>query len=30
VQQFLNRVPEDESKADGSYLRELIDFGEAK
>ena len=30
VQQFLNRVPEDESKVDGSYLRELIDFGEAK
>jgi phospholipid/cholesterol/gamma-HCH transport system ATP-binding protein len=24
VQQFLNRVPEDESKADSSYLRELI------
>jgi phospholipid/cholesterol/gamma-HCH transport system ATP-binding protein len=24
VQQFLNRVPEDESKTDGSYLRELI------
>jgi phospholipid/cholesterol/gamma-HCH transport system ATP-binding protein len=25
VQQFLNRVPEDESKTDGSYLRELIE-----
>jgi phospholipid/cholesterol/gamma-HCH transport system ATP-binding protein len=25
VQQFLNRVPEDESKADSSYLRELIE-----
>jgi phospholipid/cholesterol/gamma-HCH transport system ATP-binding protein len=24
VQQFLNRVPEDESKTDGSYLRELF------
>ena len=24
VQQFLNRVPDDESKADSSYLRELI------
>ena len=25
VQQFLNRIPEDESKTDGSYLRELIE-----
>jgi phospholipid/cholesterol/gamma-HCH transport system ATP-binding protein len=25
VQQFLNRIPEDESRTDGSYLRELIE-----
>jgi len=25
VQQFLNRIPEDESKTDGSYVRELIE-----